>query len=125
MSGGIGIATDFVAHISFTFQQALGAQQAEERTLSVVVTGPMGVVIRQVSASLTAATLSTAAMAAGMQFGATTMSQRFGYFIGILMLYGWLCSFLFLLPALSTFASSMPDSGDFDDTLAAHVSSKQ
>jgi len=95
ISCGIGMACDFSAHLGFAYRQANLQGLANSRA------GLVGVAIERMAPALSAAAFSTGAMGFLMYFAGTLFTQRFGIFICLLMVFGWLFGFAFLLPLLS------------------------
>lgn len=97
MSCGIGMACDFAAHLGFAYRMANLSGEANTRAALV------GIAARKLGPSLTAAAISTATMGVAMCMSKTIFMLKFGLFILLLMLFGWLYAFFFLLPLLASF----------------------
>ena len=94
-SCGIGMACDFAAHIGFAYRQANARREATTR-------GELAkLAIRRMLPALTAAAFSTAVMGLFMIGAGTLFTIRFGIFIVLLMVFGWLYATFFLLPLLA------------------------
>jgi len=96
ISCGIGMACDFSAHIGFAYRQANEHREGETRA------DLARLAIRRMLPALTAAALSTTVMALFMLQAGTVFTIRFGLFITLLMVFGWLYAVFFLVPLLAT-----------------------
>jgi len=95
ISCGIGMACDFSAHLGFAYRQANLAGLSTDRTELV------GIAIERMTPALGAAAFSTGSMGFLMYFSGTVFTQRFGLFIFLLMVFGWLFGVFFLMPLLA------------------------
>ena len=79
LSAGIGMAVDFAAHLGFAYRQANSRGEADTRE------GLVRLAVRRMAPALTAAAASTATMGAFMSAGGTAFTEKFGFFILVLM----------------------------------------